>query len=67
MVVTDMLQTAARGGLFTPWFYLPFVCHFVVAGLLAIFIKAAVFHRWLAWYLVTVMMTWAFVVRRFLD
>ena len=67
LIATDILQTAASGGLFTPWFYLPFVLHFVAACLLAIFIRAAIFHRWLAWYLVIVMTTWAFVVRRFLD
>ncbi len=67
LIATDILQAAASGGLFTPWFYLPFVLHFVAACLLAIFIKAAIFHRWLAWYLVIVIATWAFVVRRFLD
>ena len=67
LIATDILQTAASGALFRPWFYLPFVLHFAAACLLAIFIKTAIFHRWLAWYLVIVMTTWAFIVRRFLD
>jgi len=62
----DILQTAARGDLFTPWFYLPFVSHYVVVCLLAIFINKPGFHRWMAWYLFLSTVIWSFAVRRFL-
>ena len=67
IVATDILQTAARGDLFTPWTYLPFVLHYVVISLLAIFINKPGLHRWIAWYLLTVTASWSFVVRRFID
>ena len=67
IVATDILQTAAAGGLFTPWFYLPFVLHFAAACLLGIYVKSAVFHRWLASYFVIIMIVWSFGVRRLLE
>jgi hypothetical protein len=65
-VFMDILQTAARGALFKPWYYLPFVAHYAVVALLTIFINKAGMHRWVAWYLLVVTASWAFVVRRFL-
>ena len=67
IVATDILQTAAAGALFTPWFYLPFVLHFAAACLLGIYVKSAVFHRWLASYFVIIMIVWSFGVRRLLE
>ncbi len=66
IVLMDILQTAARGHVFTPWFYLPFVLHYVAVGLLAIFVKKPGIHRWIAWYLFLSIAIWSFAVRRFL-
>lgn len=64
---TDILQTAARGDVFDPPIYLPFVLHYIVVSLFAIFINKSGFHRWMAWYLLISILTWAFVVRLFLT
>lgn len=65
--LTDILQTAAHGGLFTPWYYLPFVLHYVSISLLAILVNKASLHRWIAWYFLLSIASWSFIVRRFLD
>lgn len=66
IAVADIVQTAARGDVFTPWFYLPYVLHYIVLALLAIFINKPGAHRWIAWYLLIVTAIWSFAVRRFL-
>ncbi|MFQ5546673.1 MAG: hypothetical protein ACE5FV_00165 [Woeseia sp.] len=66
LVLMDILQTAARGGLFVPWYYLPFVLHFALLALLGVFLQKPVFHRWLAWYFLIVIVVWSLIVRRFL-
>ena len=64
---TDVLQTWARGDLFNPPIYLPFVLHYIVVSLVAIVINKSAFHRWMAWYLLVSTATWSFVVRRFIE
>ena len=64
--VTDILQTAARGDVFSPWYYLPFVSHFALLTLVAIFVHKPILHRWLPWYFLVIILTWSLVVRRFL-
>ena len=63
----DIVQTWARGDLFTPWAYLPFVSHYIVVSLLAIVVNRPGFHRGMAWYLLASTTVWSFVVRRFLE
>lgn len=63
---TDILQTVARGAVFTPKAYLPFVLHYMVLSILAIYIKKPWFYRGVAWYFLISMLVWSFVVRRFL-
>ncbi len=63
---TDILQTAARGDAFSPWFYLPFVLHYIALALLAVFVNRPSLHRWIAWYFLVSIAVWSFVVRRFL-
>ena len=67
IVLTDILQTSMRGDLFAKAVYLPFVLHLIIVSLLAIFVNKPIFHRGMAWYLLIGIMTWSFVVRRFLD
>ncbi len=66
IVLSDVLQTAARGDVFSPWYYLPFVLHYVFLALIAIFLQKPALHRWLPWYFLVSMVVWSFVVRRFL-
>jgi hypothetical protein len=67
VAATDMLQTAARGGLLDPWYYVVFVPHYIVVALIAIFVNKPTFHRWMAWYLLIITISWSFIVRRFLE
>lgn len=66
VATTDILQTAASGDLFTPWFYLPFVLHYIALSLLCIFVDRPAIHRWIAWYFLISIAVWSLVVRRFL-
>ncbi len=63
----DILQTAARGDVFSPWFFLPFVLHYIALALIAIFVNRPSLHRWIAWYFLLSVAVWSFVVRRFLT
>lgn len=65
--LADILLTAFRGDLLDPPIYLPFTLHWVVLGLLGIFIKSRRFHVCLAAYVLGVALTWSLVVRRFLG
>ena len=56
-----------RGSLSDPPYYLPFVGHFIVLGLLGMVIRSRVFHVALACWVFFVALSWAFVVRRFLG
>jgi len=67
VAAADIAQTATRGDLFTPWTYLPFVSHYIVVSLVAIFVNKPAFHRWMAWYLLLSTVTWSFVVRLYLN
>ena len=61
----DIMQTAAQGGLFSPWYFLPFVLHYAVLTLLALRFRKPGFQRIAAWYFLTSVLLWSFVVRRF--
>lgn len=66
LVFADIIQTAALGDILKPWIYLPFVLHYLVISLLAIFINRPGFHRWTARYFLLSMTVWSLVIRRFL-
>lgn len=65
VVLTDVLQTAVRGAIFTPWYYLPFILHYAFLALISIFVNKPKFNRWVAIYSLVTMFIWALVVRRF--
>lgn len=67
VTITDIAQTAARGDLFNPPFYLPFVLQYTVLSGVAIFFRHPLFHKFLAWYFLVSMFFWALIVRRFLE
>ncbi|MGD9258757.1 MAG: hypothetical protein PVG29_13140, partial [Gammaproteobacteria bacterium] len=64
--LADIIQAIARGAVFTPRTYLPFVLHYMILSMLAIYIKRPWFYRVIAWYFLMSMLIWSFVVRRFL-
>ncbi len=66
IVITDILRTAGRGDVFSPWYYLPFVSHYVLLALTEIFVQRAILHRWLPWLLLMGSAFWSFVVGKFL-
>jgi hypothetical protein len=66
MALFDIAQMAVRGDLFHPWYYLPFVGHYIVLSLVAIKLRAPWVQRAIAWWFLGSMLTWALVVRRFL-
>ena len=63
VAVMDIVQTGARGDLFELAAYLPFVGHYVVVALLALFVDKPIFHRVRAWYLLLTTISWSFIVR----
>lgn len=67
VALTDILQTAARGDLFTNRIYLPVVLHWALISLLAIYFDKPGLHRWIAWYLFLSLVVWSFGERLFLE
>ena len=64
-LVLDTIQIAAQGGLFSPWYLLPFILHYAVLALLTLHFRQRLFQRVAAWYFLTSVLMWSFVVRRF--
>ncbi|NNE06358.1 MAG: hypothetical protein HKN15_11605 [Xanthomonadales bacterium] len=67
VVLTDILQTAARGDLFANPIYLPVVLHWALVSLVAIYLDRSRVHRWIAWYLLLTLIAWSFGERLFLE
>ena len=63
----DIIVTALRGQLFNPPFYLPFVLHFVVLGLIGLFVKSRIFHISFSAYILFVSLSWSILVRLLLG
>jgi hypothetical protein len=62
----DIALTALQGDVFDPPLYLPFLLHFVLLGLIGIFVKSHRYHFFLAAYVLAVSLAWAMLVRRIL-
>ena len=65
-VMAGVIRSIYRGDPFDPPAHLPFVSHYVVVALLALFVDKPLFHRIMAWYLLLTTITWSFVERLFL-
>ncbi|MFO1406834.1 MAG: hypothetical protein U1F08_04770 [Steroidobacteraceae bacterium] len=62
--VLDIAWTATRGALFEPWYYLPFVGHYAVLFAVMIRVRSATLRRAGAWWMLSSILAWAFIVRR---
>jgi hypothetical protein len=66
-VLMDIVQTAARGQLFKPWYYLILEVHYLlVAGLAIIMLKRARVQLVIATYMPASLLLWSLVVRHIL-
>src|ERR1700730_1098336 len=66
-VLLDILQTAIRGGLLNPRWYLPFVGHYAVLATVAMGLRKRSFDRFFAWYLLIKLLAWSLIARRYLG
>ena len=67
MNVLDIAQTALRGDLFHPPYYLPFVLHYIVLAGIGMVVADRRYQTFWAWYMLISGTTWSLVVRRLLD
>jgi hypothetical protein len=65
-VLLDILQTAIRGDLFHPLWYLPFVGHYAVLATVTMGLRNRRFDRFFAWYLLITLLAWSLIARRYL-
>jgi hypothetical protein len=66
-VALDVAQTAARGQLFDPKVYLPFVLHLAALAVAGIPVANKRYQSFLAWYFLVVLILWSLIVRRLLG
>jgi hypothetical protein len=66
MCLFDILQTAMRGGLFHPVWYLPYVGHYAILGAIGFALRRRGYDRFFAWYQLITVVAWSLLVRRFL-
>ena len=66
-VLIDIAVTAIRGDLFRPWFYLPFVLHYIALSAIAIAANTPSVHRFVSWWFLSITVVWALLVRRLLS
>jgi len=64
--VFDILQTAMRGGLFHPVWYLPYVGHYALLGVFGLVLRRRSYDRFFAWYQLVTVLAWSLLIRRFL-
>ena len=63
----DIWQTALRGDLFDPPFYLPFVGHLILVAGIGVVVKSRRYQIFLAWYILGIGLIWILSARRLLD
>lgn len=63
----DILQTAIRGALLQPVWYLPYVLHYTALVWIALWFAQRSVQRWVGWYVLVTLVAWSFVIRRFLS
>lgn len=66
MCVLDIAQTAIRGDVFHPVWYLPFVSQYAFLAGGGLIARRRGYNRFFAWYLLITLLIWALIVRRYL-
>lgn len=67
VVLIDIAQTAVRGQLFQPRFYLPYVLHYAALAAIGIALTDRRYQIFLAWYLLITLVLWSLLIRRLLG
>ena len=65
--ILDIMSTATRGALFTPWYYLPFIAHLIVVSGIGVYFDTNRVHRIVAWWLLITIASWSLLVRTLLS
>lgn len=65
-MIMEVAQTAMRGALLDPWFYLPFIGHWLVLFVIAMLVRRRAVQLFVAWWVFGSLVTWSFGVRRVL-
>jgi hypothetical protein len=66
MCLLDVAQTAIRGDVFHPVWYLPFVGQYALLAGGGLVARSRGYNRFFAWYLLITLLIWSLVVRRYL-
>jgi len=66
LLILDILQTAVRGALLKPVWYLPYHLHYFALVLVALLVERRSVQRWIGWYVLVSALVWIAVVRRLL-
>lgn len=66
MCLLDIVQTAIRGELWRPIWYVPFVGHYTVIAAGGLVARRRGYDRFFAWYLFITLLIWALGMRRYL-
>ncbi|PYJ12205.1 MAG: hypothetical protein DMF06_00340 [Verrucomicrobia bacterium] len=66
MCLFDILQTAMRGGLLHPIWYVPYVGHYAVLSAIGMIMRRRGYDRFFAWYQLITIVAWSLFFRRFL-
>lgn len=63
----DIAQTAFRGEVLVPWYYLPFLLHLIAIFTVGLLVERRWVQKFVAWEIAIVIPTWMFLVRRLID
>ena len=66
MLMLDIAQTALRGALLQPVWYLPYLLHYFALTLIALVFEHRAVQRWVGWYVLLTLVGGSFVIRRVL-
>ncbi len=63
-IVIDCVEAGLRDALFSPWYFLPTMASWALAGMVALTVPRRVVQRLVAWYVLISLLVFAFVARR---
>jgi hypothetical protein len=66
MCLLDITQTAIRGEIFHPVWYMPYVGQYTVLAGIGLIARRRGYNRFFAWYLLITLLIWSLLVRRYL-